>query len=80
MVFRLCCDSVCVYFAVLSPQKAGLNPRLVHVVFMVEKVTHGNRVFSVYFGPSLSVSFHPCSVLFIYYRCYIIIIIYSIVR
>jgi hypothetical protein len=38
-------QAVC--FAVLSPQKAGFNPRPVYVVFMVEKVTHGNRHFCI---------------------------------
>jgi hypothetical protein len=58
----------------LPARRSGFDPGSVHVGFVVDKVALG-QVFPEYFGLSLSISFHRCSIT----RTIIIIIIIIII-
>jgi hypothetical protein len=46
----------------LSPRRPGFDPGPVHVGFVVDKVALGQVFPPKYFGFSLSISFHRCSI------------------
>jgi hypothetical protein len=50
----------------LSPLRSGFNPRSVHVRFVLEEVTLEKVILLGIAFFSLSVSFHQCSIFFIY--------------
>jgi hypothetical protein len=46
----------------LSPQRTGFDPASVHMGFVVDNLALGRVFLPQYFGFSLSISFHRCSI------------------